>query len=97
MSGLDQREAPRFPGAVPVITESGKGITRDLSGSGIFFETDGSFSPGQTIEFSLVLEHLYPDRPVCLKCKGAIVRIENSGQKIGVATTIDSYSIEDPV
>jgi hypothetical protein len=95
MKGSELREAPRFPGSLPVLTENSKGITRDLSHSGIFFETDGSFSPGQSIEFSFVLEHLYPDRPVCLKCKGSIVRVEKKGQRTGIATTIDSYSIED--
>jgi hypothetical protein len=95
MQGSELRESPRCPGAIPVITEAGKGITRDFSGSGVFFETNGSFSPGQSIEFSFVLEHLYPDRPVCLKCKGAIVRVEKNGLKIGVAATIDSYTIED--
>lgn len=93
--GSEQREAPRFKGDMPVLTERGKGITCDLSSSGILFETDGSFSPGQPIEFSIVLEHLYSDRPVCLKCKGSIVRVEKRGKKIGVATTIDSYLIED--
>jgi hypothetical protein len=95
MQDSELREAPRFPGVLPLMTEGHKGMTRDLSSSGVFFETDGSFSPGQSIEFTVVLEHLYPDRPVCLKCKGAIVRVENNGQRIGVAATIDSYTIED--
>jgi hypothetical protein len=97
MKGSDLREAPRFKGDVPVLTEGGEGVTRDLSGSGIFFETDGSFSTGQPIEFSIILEHLYPDRPVRLQCKGSVVRVEKKGQKVGVATTIDSYTIVDHV
>ena len=97
MKGSELREAPRFKGDVPVLTKSGEGVTRDLSGSGIFFETDGSFSAGQPIEFSIILEHLYPDRAVRLQCKGSVVRVENKGQKVGVATTIDSYTIVDHV
>ena len=95
MQEYELRESARFLGAMPVTTENTQGITRDLSSSGIFFETDGSFASGQTIEFSILLEHLYPDHPVCLKCKGSIVRVEKKGPGIGVATTIDSYTIED--
>ena len=95
VKGSELRTAPRFPGQLPVMTECGKGLTRDLSSNGIYFETDGPLASAQSIEFSIFLEHLYPDRPVCIKCKGSIVRVEKSGQRIGVATTIDSYSIED--
>ena len=93
--GSEAREAPRFLCALPVMTGSSKGITRDLSSSGIFFESDDSFLPGQTIEFSIVLEYLYPDNPVCIKCSGAIVRVEKNRKKICIAATIDSYSLID--
>lgn len=96
MTGSEHRKAPRIQGALPMVTESGKkGITHDLSASGVFFETDGSFAPGQSIEFSIFFEHLYPDRPVCLNCKGVIIRVEKKGDRIGVAASIDSYHILD--
>ena len=95
MKKSEQRSEPRHKGKLPVKFESGKGITRDFSGSGIFFETDRAFSPGQPIEFSIVLEHIDPERPVRLKCRGEIIRIEESGQKIGVAAAINSYTFED--
>jgi hypothetical protein len=41
------------------------------------------------------LEHIDPERPVRLKCRGEIVRIEASGQKIGVAAAINSYTFEE--
>jgi len=59
------------------------------------FETDRSFSPGQPIEFNIVLDHMDPDRPVLLKCQGEIVRVDESGPKIGVAAAIKSYSFEE--
>jgi len=91
----DKRQEPRYRGKLPVQLESGEGITRDFSGSGVFFETDRSFSPGQLIEFILVLEHIDPQRPVRLKCRGEIIRVEESGQKIGVAAAINSYTFEE--
>jgi len=95
MKGSEARVAPRFKADMPVLAQGGQGVARDLSSSGVFFETDGSFTSGQPIEFSIVLEHLYPDRPVRLNCKGSIVRVEQKEGKVGVATTIESYTIVD--
>jgi len=72
--------------------KDGKGITRNFSSTGIFFETDKSFTQGQPIDFTIVLENVDPDRPVRVKCRGEIVRVEDSGQKIGVAVAISSYN-----
>lgn len=94
MQEPEKRRATRHLGILPVEIEDGKGVTRDFSSSGIFFETDKSFTPGQVVEFTIVLEHVDPERPVRLKCKGKIVRVEESGQKIGVAAAINSYSFE---
>lgn len=94
MKESEKRWATRHRGALPVELEGGKGVTRDYSSSGIFFETDKSFTPGQSIEFTIVLAHVDPGRPVRLKCRGEIVRIEKSGEKIGVAAAINSYSFE---
>jgi hypothetical protein len=91
----EQRRDKRHQGKLPVHLESGNGITRDFSVSGVFFETDRSFSPGQKIEFTLVLEHIDPERPVHLKCSGEILRVEENGQKIGVAVAINSYTFEE--
>jgi len=97
MQECELRESKRFPGAMPVMTKNSQGTTRDLSSSGIFFEADGSFAPGQTIEFSIFLEHFYSNHPFYLKCNGSIVRVEEKGSGIGVAATIDSYTIEDQI
>ncbi len=87
-----QSRAPRYKGKVPVELESGKGVTRDFNGAGIFFELDRSFSLGQPVLFTIVLEHIDPVGPVSVTCRGEIVRVEENGQKIGVAATINSYS-----
>jgi len=58
----------RYKGKVPVEFKSGKGLTRDFSASGICFDTDRSFFPGQPLEFTLILEHIDPAGPVRVKC-----------------------------
>jgi hypothetical protein len=86
--------ATRYKSTLPLEIKSGKGITLNFSGSGIFFETEECFSPGQQIDFSLLLEHIDPDHNVRITCKGEIVRIEEKGKKIGVAANIISYEFE---
>lgn len=95
MKKSEQRREPRHKGKLPVELGSGKGITRDFSSSGIYFETDRSFKPGQPIEFTIVLRHIDPKSPVRLKCQGEIIRIEENGDKMGVAAAIESYTFEE--
>lgn len=95
MKRSEQRRIPRHRGKLPIFLKSGQGITRDFNVSGIYFEADQPFSAGQSIEFSIVLKHAYPDRPLRLKCMGEIIRVEESGPKIGVAASIDSYLLEE--
>lgn len=96
MNKSEKQRAFRHRGATPIELKDGKGITRDFSDSGIFFETDKSFTPGQPIDFMIVLENVDPDRLVRVKCRGEIVRIEENGQKIGVAVAVSSYDFEKP-
>lgn len=89
---MDRREAPRLEIGLPVELERGNGWTRDISASGVFFETDESFTPGAPIRFSLLLEHVYPS-PFRLECQGQIVRVERREGKVGVAAAINSYRL----
>lgn len=88
--------APRHQGKLPVKLKDASGVTRDFSSSGIFFETDRSFTPGQSIEFTIMLDYADPAGPIHMKCRGEIVRIEENGPRIGVAAAIHSYSFEEP-
>lgn len=87
----DRRRMARFQVALPVELDEGKGTTRDVSLSGVFFETDQSFSPAEAIQLALVLEHVHPGRPVRLHCEGRVVRVNREDGKLGVAVAITSY------
>jgi len=71
--------------------EEGTGVTRNVSLSGAFFETDQSFSPGEQIRMVLVLERVSPGRPVRLQCEGRGVCVTRVDAKTGVAVAITSY------
>lgn len=88
----ERRRAIRLPMALPVELNEGTGITRDVSLSGLYFETDQLFSPRELISFTLVFEGRSWSRPIRLKCEGQVVRVEPSDGKAGIATTISSYN-----
>ncbi len=70
----------------------GTGITRDVSASGVFFETDVNYAAGSEITFSIELGT--PGGKFMLKCKGQIVRVEQRDGKIGVAAKIIESRLE---
>jgi len=80
--------------------KNGTGIARDFSASGIYFETDQSFLPGEPIEFVMLLENSYLGQLVRVRCWGKVTRVEQNGGKTGIAAAIASHKFEgteDPV
>ena len=88
----ERRQAPRLPIAIPVELEGGTGLTRDVSVSGVFFETDRRLVLGEQIRLTLVMGRLSPDSPVRLQCEGRVVRVERREMQVrqGVAVAIES-------
>ncbi len=89
----ERRRAARFPIAIPVELEGGTGVTRDVSLSGVFFETNQFFALGEPIRLTLVLERASPGQPVRLQCDGRVVRVERrqAELRLGIAVAIESY------
>ena len=89
----ERRRAIRFPIVIPVELEGGTGVTRDVSLSGVFFETDQFHVLGEPIRLTLVLQRVSPDHPVRLQCEGRVVRVERRQLQlgVGVAVAIESY------
>lgn len=81
--GTDKREAGRVRTALPVQADGGTGVTRDVSASGIFFETDVSYHIGSKVTVALDLDT--PWGKVMLRSDGKIVRVESRDHKVGVA------------
>ena len=89
---LEKRRNWRLHTARPVILENATGITRDMSPSGVFFWTSGTYSPGESMNFAVELSS-GGDREI-QRCQGLIVRIERLAHMIGVAVTISESAIE---
>jgi hypothetical protein len=89
----EKRKAPRFQGQLDVELEKGTGVTRDFSTSGVYFETNRSFSPKDPIEFFMNLEHTDLVPQACVRCLGEVVRVEPMEEKTGVAVAIHSFRL----
>ena len=90
-NGVERRETSRLLVALPVKLEQGEGWTHDVSASGVFFTTQGSFSPGAPVRFVLELDHVDPAGVVPVACEGKVVRVEPRPHAVGLAVHICSY------
>jgi hypothetical protein len=85
------RSAKRVRVEVPVHLDQGSGITRDVSSSGVFFFTNQKISQGMSLCFVLELDHVFSGEPVRLRCRGQVVRVEEAGERTGVAISISDF------
>ncbi len=73
-----------------------RGITRDVSASGVFIQADPALRMGAHVHFNITLprELLATPGDVQVACHGRVVRVEREGSKgkrTGLACVIDSY------
>ena len=78
-----QRSERRVRARLPVDLGRAQGVTRDVSASGAFFETDASYKVGSRVRFAIDLAT--PWGPARFDCRGKIVRLEKHDGTVGVA------------
>ena len=89
----ERRRSQRYPASLVVEMEDGKGVTRNVSASGVYIETRERPAIAGPLHFTLILEHARPT-PIRLTCVGSVVRIEPHGDGFGIALAITSHEIE---
>jgi len=96
MPSEEKRKEERTVIELPLAFEDGKGVTRNLSTSGMFFWTDSApaFTVGDRV--SITLEVIRSGRKIRPKCEGEIVRVEPRGKQTGVGMKIVESEIDDP-
>lgn len=94
MARHESRTEERVARALPVDLGNAKGVTRNVSASGVFFETAAQYTVGSEISFVVDLEATGAE--MVLKCRGEIVRVMQSNGKIGVAVRISQSVMESP-
>lgn len=84
----DRRRAARYLVRVPIkVNEIRVGSTIDISATGVSFLSDCHMEPGLAIAFELRLEN------DLLHCSGRVVRVEERGQNLFTAATIDELVV----
>ena len=93
---IDKRRGARISATRPVRLDRGTGVTRNISASGVFFETDVDYAPGSEIVFAIELDGPKGER-LMLRSRGHIVRIQLRGSKVGVAVKIVASKLETKI
>lgn len=88
----DKRRGERVNAALPVAAGGAAGFARDVSASGIFFETNATYSIGSRVNLALDLDT--PWGKVMLRCEGRVVRVERRDEKVGVAVQFTDSAAE---
>jgi hypothetical protein len=85
----ERRRAERYQLEVPIRLHDGStGITRNMSTSGIFFETERGHCVGDKVNLSVDLGE------ASLQCEGRVVRLEQGEGKFGIAVALTSYRFD---
>lgn len=79
----EKRMGERLGAALRVKLGKLLGVTRDVSASGVFFETDAAYAVGGKVHFEINLDTPW-GKAVC-DCNGRIVRVERRDGAIGIA------------
>ena len=87
----EKRASQRIQVEVPVYIGSETATTRDVSWAGIYFLTDQSFTKGGDLNFALDLSYALSGKPIKLDCQGEVLRIEQHGDKFGIAAKINNF------
>lgn len=85
-SDAGARTEERVPCGLPVDLGIATGVTRDISASGVFFETEATYPLSNSIHFEVKLDT--PRDKMLVTCRGDIVRVEPRNKHVGVAVKI---------
>lgn len=86
----ERRQAERLSISIPIELRNGSGITRDVSGLGVFFTGPFPFEKDEQVDFVLRVPGA-----IDVQCSGRVVRSEYDREAMayGVAVTIDTFDV----
>jgi hypothetical protein len=90
----NRRREERVAKELPMALGAAPAVTRNISPSGMYFESDVPYVVGSEVRFSVDLDT--PDGKRVLHCRGEIMRIKPHSGKMGMAVRILDSTIEDP-
>lgn len=84
--GSDQRAAVRFDTRLPIRIDGAHGVARNISNTGIYFETDVEQAPGQLV--NVMVEYTVQGRKRQLACEGQVLRVQRQDGRVAVAARL---------
>ena len=84
----DARREQRISAVVPVSFNGATGLTRDVSASGVFIETERILPPGTRFELLLEFFSDRPHGPLVVRSDATVVRISETSEMRGMAAAI---------
>ena len=90
LTGAERRQAERFAASMPVSIDGRRGVTRDLSTTGLSFHADRPYAPGALVD--VVIEYLLDGHQYPLRCQAEVVRsiADSDGYTVGARLTPQS-------
>ena len=82
------RGADRFETRLNVAVEGDTGSTRNISDTGVYFETDAQQKVGSRVK--LTLEFQLEGKRQKLECQAVVVRIDQLDQRVGIAARLEA-------
>ncbi len=81
--GPERRSAERFVVSLPVMTDRGPAVTRDVSVSGLYLVAEQPFTVGDHLELTMrIPDYDHPQNlPLHVRLTGSVVRVEE--QEVG--------------
>src|SRR5659263_164289 len=83
-----ERCADRFGAKLPVEMNGIPGLTRNISATGIYFETETDQAPGPRVHFTV--EVVVRGEKSKLPCDGEVIRVDQKDGTTGIAVKLES-------
>jgi len=89
---VERRVRERFRVSLPVETEGGPAVTRDVSVSGLYLVTDRPLAAGEQLQLAVTLPYKGCSPQFRLDLRGRVVRVEDVKGAIGAGIALDDES-----
>ena len=87
--GSDQRAAVRFETRLPIRIDGAQGVARNISNTGIYFETDLEQAPASGQLVNVMVEYTVQGRKRQLACEGQVLRVTSKDEgRVAVAARL---------
>lgn len=92
-AGENQRAADRFISELPVEINGSQGVTRNISATGVYFETSVEPAPGSKVSFTV--EVVVNGEALKMICSGEVVRVDHKEGTMGIAVKLANSFFAD--